>query len=37
MNYKEQLYEIIRNMDDEQAVYWFVFLSSILKAGQQAD
>lgn len=37
MDYKEQLCEIIRTMNDEQAVYWYVFLSSILKAGQQAD
>lgn len=37
MDYKEQLCEIIRNMNDEQAVYWYVFLSSILKVVQQAD
>lgn len=37
MDYKEQLCELISSMDDEQAVYWYVFLSSILKADLQAD
>ena len=37
MDYKEQLCEIIRNMNDEQAVYWYVFLSSILTADRQVD
>lgn len=37
MDYKEQLCELINSMNDEQAVYWYVFLSSILTADQQAD